>query len=90
MKAFTDTFREDTIGRGIPMPHAHMGIEHPIPPHERRILMHIEFENEDWEVLREIFKDEDTATAAVGVLMDAPPEIQILAVQLMDIIKEVM
>ncbi len=91
MKTFTEnTFREGTTGRGVPVPHEHRGFGHPLSPHERRTLMHIEFEDEDWTLMKEMFGDEDTAAAAANVLMDAPPEIQILAVQLIDIIKEVM
>lgn len=74
----------------IPMKHEHHKTPaHHIPPHERRGFVTIEFESEDWALLNEIFGDEDTASAAVEIIKDAPPEIQILAVQIMKIIKEV-
>lgn len=40
-------------------------------------------------LFKHIYGDEDEAAAAVQVLMDAPPEIQILAAQLISLIKEV-
>lgn len=78
-------------GGHVPMRHEHHGVstKHPIPPHERKGLIEIEFESGDWALLNEIFGDEDTATAAIEIIKDAPPEIQILAVQLMKIIEEV-
>ena len=39
--------------------------------------------------MRDIFGDEDTAAAAAAIIREAPPEIQILAVQLINVIKEV-
>lgn len=75
---------------GVPMTHGHkLPLMHSIPPHERKAMLHIEFDENDWELLKEVFGDEDTATASVNIIRDAPPEIQILAVQLIDIIKEV-
>lgn len=63
--------------------------KHPIPPHERRAMMWIEFDENDWKHMNEIFGDEDTAAAAAEIIREAPPEIQILAVQLINIIEEV-
>lgn len=40
-------------------------------------------------LLEEIFGDADTAAAAEAVIQKAPPEIQILALQLLDLIEEV-
>lgn len=40
-------------------------------------------------LLEEIFGDADTAAAAQEVIQKAPPEIQILALQLIDLIEEV-
>lgn len=60
-----------------------------ILPHERKGMMHIEFNESDWNLLQEIFGDEDTAVAAAGIIREAPPEIQILAIQLMNLIEEV-
>lgn len=77
-------------GGHVPMRHEHHKASgHPIPPHERKGLVKIEFESGDWALLNEIFGDEDTAAAAMEIIKDAPPEIQILAVQLMKIIEEV-
>ena len=79
----------DPIG-GVHMMHEHkLPLKHNIPPHERKAMLHIEFEENDWVLLKEVFGDEDTAAAAVDIIRDAPPEIQILAVQLINIIKEV-
>lgn len=64
-----------------PVPH--------IPPHERKAMMRLEFDGKDWKKMKEIFGDEDTAVAAAEIIMSAPPEIQILAVQLMNLIEEV-
>lgn len=75
---------------GVHMMHKHkLPLKHNIPPHERKAMLHIEFEENDWILLKEVFGDEDTAAAAVDIIRDAPPEIQILAVQLINIIKEV-
>ena len=60
----------------------------PIPPHERKSIMQIEFDENDWKLMKKIFEDEDTAIAAAEIIRDAPPEIQILAIQLMNIIME--
>lgn len=60
-----------------------------IPPHERKALINVEFDESDWKLLNKIFGDEDTANAAAEIIKEAPPEIQILAIQLMNIIEEV-
>lgn len=41
------------------------------------------------QLFRCIYENEDDVNAAVQVLKDAPPEIQVLAVQLIHFIKEV-
>ena len=93
MKYFTDkqTNRknESALEGGIHMMHEHRSPGGHIPPHERRALIHIEFDEADWTLLKEVFGDEDTALAALEIIKEAPPEIQILAVQLMNIIEEV-
>ncbi len=58
----------------------------PMPPHKRR-LVHIEFDEDDWTLLKDVFGDEDTTVAEIETIMDAPPEIQILAIQLINILK---
>lgn len=69
--------------------YSHKVSSRPTPPHERKALMNIVFDEEDWKLLKEIFGDEDTAFAASEVIKEAPPEIQILVIQLMNIIEEV-
>lgn len=76
-------------GDSVPMMKAHKNPGKHIPPHEKKTLIHIEFSEEDIPLFKRIYGDEDEAAAAVHVLMDAPPEIQILAVQLISLIKEV-
>ena len=75
---------------GVHMIHEHrLPTRHNIPPRERKAMLRIEIDENDWTLLKEVFGDEDTAAAAVDIIKDAPPEIQILAVQLINIIKEV-
>lgn len=73
---------------GHPIP-PHLRGEHPISPHERKNMMHIEFDERDYELFMEVFEDEDTAVAAIRIIHNAPPEVQILAVQLIKMIEEV-
>ncbi|MBC5745914.1 hypothetical protein FMM74_020760 [Lachnospiraceae bacterium MD308] len=90
MKMFEKDTRKGQLVRGtIYMEKEHRGPGKHILPHERKGLMRIEFEENDWDLFQMIYGDEDEAVAAVQVLMDAPPEIQILAVQLINLIEEV-
>lgn len=89
MKVFTDRKNEKALEGGIHMMHEHRGPGRHIPPHERKALMHVEFDESDWMLLKEVFEDDDTALAASEIIREAPPEIQILAIQLMNIIEEV-
>ena len=89
MKVFEDKRKESPMERGIHMIREHRNPGRHIPPHERKALMHIEFDEADWALLKEVFGDEDTALAAAEIIREAPPEIQILAIQLMNIIEEV-
>lgn len=89
MKVFADKRNERTMEGGIHMIHEHRDPGRHIPPHERNAFMHIEFDETDWALLKEVFGDEDTALAAVEIIRESPPEIQILAIQLMNIIEEV-
>ena len=73
-------------GGSIHMMHDHKRPGKHIPPYERR---NIEFSEEDLNLFNTIDGDEDEAMAAVRVIMDAPPEIQILAIQLINYIEEV-
>lgn len=88
MKVLTNKINESIRG-GIQMINEHRGLGMHIPPHERKTFMHIEFNEVDWMLLKEVFGDEDTALAAAEIIREAPPEIQILAIQLMNIIEEV-
>lgn len=89
MKVFTDKRNERTMEGDCHMIHEHKGLGRHMPPHERKVFMHIEFNEADWALLKEVFGDEDTALAAAEIIREAPPEIQILAIQLMNIIEEV-
>lgn len=60
----------------------------PIPPHERKALMRVEFDDNDWATLQKVFGDSDSAAAAASIIMDSPPEIQILAAQIMNMIQK--
>ena len=90
MKHFPKENNKDTKNGGnIHMMHDHNRPGKHIPPHERRNMMRIEFSEEDLDLFNTIYGDEDEAMAAVRVIMDAPPEIQILAIQLINYIEEV-
>ncbi len=89
MKVFTEDRKASGMRGGLHMMNEHRGTERHMPPHERKALMHVEFDEGDWNLLKEVFGDEDTAVAAAEIIREAPPEIQILAIQLMNIIEEV-
>lgn len=88
MKVFADKRNERTMEGGIHMIREHRGPGRHILPHERKAFMHVEFDEADWVLLKEVFGDEDTALAAAEIIREAPPDIQILAIQLMNIIEE--
>lgn len=48
---------------------------HPIPPEATCLIM---FDDEDLDVLTEIFGDIDTARAACQIMLQAPPEIKLM------------
>lgn len=56
---------------------------HPVPPHERKGIISIQFDEKDWDVFKDAFGNEDEASAAIGIVHGAPPEIQILVAQLL-------
>ncbi len=88
MKVYAEERGINKVEGGL-IPHPeHRGPGRHIPPHERKGLMHIDFDAGDWALLNRVFGDKDTAYAAAEVIRGAPPEIQILAIQLMDIIEE--
>lgn len=81
MKVWTnETKRPDWEG-GIAMMHGHHRPGH-IPPHAHRALLRVEFDEQSWALWEQVFGDDDTVGAAAEILRNAPPEIQILAVQL--------
>jgi hypothetical protein len=63
-------------------------LKQPVPPHERKGMIVLQFEEGDWKVFKEAFGDEDTAAAAVEIVHSAPPEIQILVAQVLDMIEK--
>ena len=89
MNVFADEKTGRVLEGGIPMMHEHRNPGGHMPPHERKALIHIEFGETDWALLKKIFGDEDTALAAAEIIREAPPEIQILAIQLINLIEEV-
>ncbi|MBR4320561.1 MAG: hypothetical protein IKI37_03440 [Oscillospiraceae bacterium] len=74
--------------RGIPIPVPHPPAP-PLPPHERHGLLRITFDEIDWKVLKDVFGNEDNAQAAAEIIRNAPPEIQIVILQAMNMIEEV-
>lgn len=65
------------------MEHFEHKLKHPIPPHRRKGMIEIQFDEMDWEVFKNVFGSEDEANAAFGIINGAPPEIQILVAQLL-------
>lgn len=61
------------------------GRRQPVPPHERRNMICVEFNERNEEVMKEMFGDADTADAAISIIHNAPPEIQILALQVLKV-----
>ena len=88
MMTYTHNHNINEGGAGHMMK-AHKPLGKHIPPHERKALIHIDFSDNDMTLFKCIYCDEDEAAAAIQVLMDAPPEIQILAAQLISFIEEV-
>lgn len=60
----------------------------PTPPHMRHTEQ-LSFSAKDWAVFRDAFGDDDSAVTAAGILLNAPPEIQVLALQIVKMIEEV-
>ena len=72
-------------------PHMHHIHEAPHmhhPPHEMRPGMYVEFSDIEQALFCDIFGDEDTASAAMDIIRNAPPELQVMAKQLLDMIQE--
>ena len=81
MKVWTNETKRPDLEGGIAMMHGHHRPEH-IPPHAHRALLRVEFDEQSWALWEQVFGDDDTVGAAAEILRNAPPEIQILAVQL--------
>ena len=64
------------------------GHPHPGLPHERKGMIALRLDEHDWKVFMAAFGDEDTAAAAVDIVHGAPPEIQILVAQILDMIEK--
>lgn len=73
--------------KSVPPPHAPEP-HPPVPPHERRRMFQIEMSEKDIEILTAVFHDEDTVSAAVEIICNAPPEIQVLVIQILKMIEE--
>ena len=88
MKIYSNNHYEKNGEGGIDMINEHKRGVRPIPPHERKALMSVELDEKDLALLKMVFGDEDTAEAAAEIIQEAPPEIQILAIQLINLIEE--
>lgn len=63
---------------------------HPAHPHERRAMLRFSLDEKDREVLLAVFGDEDSAASAESIIYDAPPEVQILAIQALSMAAQTM
>lgn len=61
--------------------HMHPHHVHPAPPPAPRAMLDISFDEKDREMLLAIFGDQDSAATAESIIYEAPPEVQILAMQ---------
>lgn len=86
--ASTANFYQDHLKEMKPMFNPRFPHARPIPPHERKALMRVEFDDNDWTTLQEVFGDSDSAAAAASIILDSPPEIQILAAQIINMIQK--
>ena len=63
---------------------------HPTHPHERRAMLRVSLDEKDRQVLLAVFGDEDSAASAESIIYDAPPEVQILAIQVLSMAAQTM
>ena len=63
---------------------------HPAPPHEPRAMLRFALDEKDREVLLAVFGDQDSAISAESIIYDAPPEVQILAIQALSMAAQTM
>lgn len=57
-----------------------------IPPHERKNMIYLEFDNNSESKLCKLFGSEEEAEIAIKILHNAPPEQQVVALQLFKMI----
>lgn len=76
-----NTFNSPDMFASLP-PHHHL------PPHLRRDQLQINFDDSDWKILCDVFENEDTASAAAKIISMAPPEMKLVAFQIINLIKE--
>ncbi len=62
---------------------------HPLPPHLREQMLLIDFDEDDLRIFTKVYGNEEAALAAMNIIMDAPPEMKILAIQTLTQIKEI-
>lgn len=69
----------------------HPPIHRGLPPHHpnHRGILRLDFSEQDQRIFEEVFGNPDEAAAALDIISNAPPEIQILAVQVLKMIEEV-
>lgn len=63
---------------------------HPAHPYERRAMLRFSLDEKDREVLLAVFDDEDSAASAESIIYDAPSEVQILAIQALNVAAQTM
>lgn len=84
-----DEVREERLNmtRGVVVPHGietnGVGHRYPIPPHERKNMIYVDFDKECEETLSKMFGSDEEAEIAINILHCAPPEQQVVALQLL-------
>lgn len=68
--------------------HVVRGPKEPIPPHARKDMISLQFDEQDWTVLNEVLGNEDTVSAAIDIIHDAPPEIKIVIAMLLHMLEK--
>lgn len=63
--------------------------KHHVPPHVRKKMIQIEFDEEDKAIFFDVAQDEDEARGWMKTIQNAPPEIKIIVNQIIKMIKEV-
>ena len=78
--------RHPAGNRGMCRPAEKREAYRPVPPH-LRTRFYPEFDEKDREIFMRVFGDEDSADATVQVIRNAPPEIAVLTLQIMEMIR---